>query len=84
LVELVLDDDGIGGVGMLEELWLADWQANTLRLMLLSTNNLNIVKDGFFITDCCYSKFMHTSSISRIFTNYLTFSANLVIFNGFL
>ena len=51
MAELVLDDDGIGGVGMLEELWLADWQANTLRLMPLSTNNLDIVKDGFFIID---------------------------------
>ena len=49
----MLDDDGIGGVGMLEELWLADWQANILRLMPPSTNSLDIVKDGFFITDYC-------------------------------
>ena len=60
----MLDDDGIGGVGMLEELWLADWQANIVRLMPPSTNNLDIVKDGFFITDYCYSKPMHVTSIS--------------------
>ena len=47
----MLDDDGIGGAGMLEELWLADWQANTTKLMLLSTNNLKIVNDGFVIID---------------------------------
>ena len=60
----MLDDDGIGGAGMLEELWLADWQANTPKLTLLSMNNLNIVKDGFFITDYCYSRIRRILSIS--------------------
>ena len=64
MAELVLVDHGIGGVGMLEEHWLADWQANTLRLMPLSTNNLDIVKDVFFITDYCYSKTTRVLSIS--------------------
>ena len=64
LDELALDDDGIGGAGMLEELWLADWQANTPKLMLLSTNNLKIVKDGFVIIDNCYNKTKRIFSIS--------------------
>ena len=49
---------------MLEELWLADWQANTPKLMLLSTNNLKIVTDGFVIIDNCYNKTTRVFSIS--------------------
>ena len=54
-LELELDDEGIDGILLLDELWLLDWQASKPRLIPPTKINLGSVVDVLCMIFIVYS-----------------------------